>query len=66
MTKLYVQAQYLQPGDIIVGSGEIVNRVSFGIATPKGRVDVWLDYPSGNTIHSTWGKYTTINVERSE
>lgn len=63
--KLRIQAQHLQPGDI-VGSGEVVNRHSIGIATPKGKIDMWLDGQDGNTRHVIWGKYTIINVEREE
>lgn len=63
--KIKVQAQHLQPGDV-VGSGEVVSRVSAGIATPRGKVDVWLTWSDGHTRHSQWGKYTMINVERAE
>lgn len=58
--KLRIQAQHLQPGDI-VGSGEVVQRVSAGIHTPKGKIDVWLD-----NRHTIWGRYTIIGVERIE
>jgi len=58
--KMRVQAQHLQPGDI-VGSGEIVQSVSAGTRTPKGKVDVQL-----STRFTQWGKYTLINVERTE
>lgn len=56
--KIKVQAQHLQPGDM-VSSGEKVEHVSAGTLTPKGKVDVWLD-----TRMACWGKYTMINVER--
>lgn len=39
--KLKVQAQHLQPGDI-VGSGEIVSSVRIGAKTPKGKCEVIL------------------------
>lgn len=62
--KLRVQAQHLQPGDI-VGSGKTVQSVSAGTRTPKGKIDVWL--ASKDKDRSTqWGKYTMINVERKE
>lgn len=67
--KIKVQAQYLQPGDI-VGSGEKVINVSAGVRTPKGKIDVKLgkylnsDHEYFRT--SQWGKYTMINVERAE
>lgn len=56
--KLRVQAQNLQPGDI-VGSGEKIVSVSAGIHTPKAKVDVKTD-----KRWCVWGKYTMINVER--
>lgn len=58
--KLKVQAQHLQPGDV-VGSGESVKHVSAGTRTPKGKVDVQL-----STRFTQWGKYTLINVERAD
>ena len=57
--KIKVQAQHLQPGDI-VGSGEKVIAVSSGAYTPKGKVEVRLDC---RNCH--WGKYTQITVERA-
>lgn len=58
MTKLRIQAKHLQPGDIM-GSGEVVQQVSAGTRTPKGKVDIQL-----NTRFTQWNKYTMINVER--
>lgn len=61
--KLKVQAQHLQPGDI-VGSGEEVLSISAGIKTPAGKIDVVLYNDHGR--RAVWGKYTMINVERVE
>lgn len=66
--KLKVQAQHLQPGDI-VGSGERVYCTSSGITTPKGKIEVYLAKPQSANNYDTmryWGKYTMINVERKE
>ena len=66
--KLRVQAQYLQPGDI-VGSGETVNNVQEGLDTPKGKCEVVLNRTKNGTLFmrvAFWGKYTMINVERKE
>lgn len=63
--KLKVQAQSLQPGDI-VGSGEkVIGIQRSGLHLAKGKVIVLL---AGETGHrnGTWGKYTMINVERKE
>ena len=61
--KLKVQAQHLQPGDI-VGSGE---KVVFAIndhLKPK-QTEVRLE-KNGKQRTGFWGKYTTINIERNE
>lgn len=69
--KLKVQAQSLQPGDI-VGSGEIVNRVIINsILWQPDKVCVELYYTkklTGATVGRSayWGKYTMINVERPD
>lgn len=60
--KLKIQAQHLQPGDI-VGSGEKIVHVSAGVRTPKGKVDVLLKNGEASRW-SQWGKYTMIGVER--
>jgi hypothetical protein len=62
--KLKVQAQHLQPGDI-VGSGEKVVRVSAGVRTPRGKVDVVLDSADFHRC-AVWGRYTMIGIERVE
>lgn len=69
MTKLRIQAQHLQPGDI-VGSGEKVVYCCAGVRTPKGKVDIKLvKYQNSDHEYfrtNQWGKYTMINVERME
>ncbi len=65
--KTRVQAQHLQPGDI-VGSGEKVISVSAGVRTPSGKVDIKLvKYQNSDHEYfrtAQWGKYTMINVVR--
>jgi len=64
--KLKVQAQHLQPGDI-VGSGEKVSCViQRSIHWPSSKVWVELETKIGGLRNSLWGKYTMINVERPE
>lgn len=59
--KLKVQAQHLQPDDI-VGSGEIIKRVIINSTKwPSSQVLVELDKRV-----KLWGKYTMINVKRKE
>lgn len=68
--KLKVQAQHLQPGDI-VGSGEEVAELTISsIHWPSNKVCVALKKYK-NSDHEVvrsvlWGKYTMINVERKE
>ena len=62
--KIKVQAQHLQPGDI-VGSGEVVDHVIIASTQwPSNKVMVVLG--NGASRHPIWGKYTMINVERPD
>jgi hypothetical protein len=64
-----VQAQHLQPGDI-VGSGEkVIAIIIASIRWPSNKVHVALSskrYPANQTRSVLWGKCTMINVERAE
>ena len=61
--KLKVQAQHLQPGDI-VGSGEVVIGV-IGASVKLASDKIWLQLEKNGVIRQPcWGKYTLINVER--
>lgn len=67
MAKLKVQAQHLQPGDI-VGSGEKVSTVIVNsTAWPNNKCMVTL-YRTDHTTrrHVLWGKYIMIGVKRDE
>lgn len=60
--KLRVQAQHLQPGDI-VGSGEVVKAITIrSLRMPSNKVAVTLFKNNQRTVQ--WGKYTVIPVER--
>ncbi len=62
--KLKVQAQHLQPGDV-VGSGEVVRQIVVrSLRLPSNKVSVTLFKTNQRTVD--WGKYTMINVEREE
>ena len=63
--KLRVQAQHLQPGDV-VGSGEVIRQVIVsGIGWPSSKVKVILGHRTDANRSAYWGKTTMINVERS-
>ena len=68
MAKLKVQAQHLQPGDI-VGSGEKVSSVILNsINWPSNKCKVSLYSGPNGAVRGRsvlWGKYTIINVERA-
>lgn len=74
MGKIRVQAQYLQPGDV-VGSGEKIVSVWADVRTPTGKINVALSKQimdrNGQLLstikrQNQWGKYTMINAERAE
>lgn len=62
--KIKVQAQHLQPGDI-VGSGEKVIRIiTRSLHMPSNKVAVTLFKNNQRTV--LWGKFTLIGVERKD
>ena len=65
MAKIRVQAQHLQPGDI-VGSGEkVIGVIAASVKLASNKV--WLQLEKDGVIRQPcWGKYTMINVERAE
>ena len=70
--KIRIQAQHLQPGDI-VGSGEEVLAITLNsISWPSTKVCVSLFKTNPMSAEANvarrnvlWGKYTMINVERN-
>lgn len=61
LTKLRIQAQHLQPGDI-VGSGEkVMNIIIASLSWPSSKCLVRLEKRD-----CIWGKYTMINIQREE
>lgn len=64
--KLRIQAQYLQPGDI-VGSGErIIGVLQNSTKFASNKVMVTLRKGETSCRSILWGKYTIINVKRAE
>lgn len=63
--KLRIQAQHLQPGDI-VGSGERISGITTSSTKfPADKIEIVLTKEGYGTRISYWGKYTMINVERT-
>jgi hypothetical protein len=59
---LKIPARNLLPGDQ-VGSGETVVKVSAGVRTPRGKVEVTLQ-KGEHSRFALWGAHTVINVSR--
>lgn len=59
--KLRIQAQHLQPGDIVGSAEKVLNVIVNSISHPSSKVRVVTDKRM-----PLWGKYTMINVEREE
>lgn len=64
--KLKVQAQYLQPGDIVGNGEKILKIVKAGISIPVGKCEVVLENYNKNVRNTYWGKYTEVTIERPE
>lgn len=58
-----VPARCLMPGDQ-VGAGETIVRVSAGLRTPRGKVEVTLE-KDGRRRTSLWGAATIVNISRT-
>jgi hypothetical protein len=58
--KLKVQAQHLQPGDIVGSGDKVMTVVRNSTKFPSNKVEVWFEYKAPRQ----WGKYTEINIER--
>ncbi|HSE45864.1 MAG TPA: hypothetical protein VLA89_11125 [Gemmatimonadales bacterium] len=55
----------LQPGDVLIPTGREVVRVSQGVRTPTGKLDVDLRYPkTGVEKRFTYNQGTVIPVQR--
>lgn len=66
MAKYKVQAQHLKRGDML-GSGEKVwDVIVASIHWPSNKVHVSIEGKDGKLRNSLWGKYTQINVERTD
>lgn len=62
--KLRIQAQHLQPGDIVVGSGEkVLDTIINTVNLPSNKI--WVKLETKDSFRCVqWGKYTMINIQR--
>jgi hypothetical protein len=68
MPRFRVEARDLQAGDVLVPTGNIVQRrPESGVRTPANKVKVFLTKPDGTPLPMrTWGRYTTITITRKD
>ncbi len=57
------QVRYLQVGDILSSGAKVLTTPLSGIYTPKGKVEITIEYPSGKTRIQFWGKSTTVTTK---
>jgi hypothetical protein len=63
---LMTQVRFLTRGDVCLGSGFVVQSVSKGLRTPKGKHDVVGTYPGDDAPRThQWSSYTNIRVRRA-
>lgn len=52
----------LQVGDILSSGTKIVERPFDSISTPRGQINLTVEYPNGNRRTRQWGKHTEVDV----
>lgn len=68
--KVRIQAQHLQPGDIVGSNEKVTGIITNSVKFPSNKVMVSLaayansDHEGLRVRNVLWGKYTIINVER--
>ena len=53
----------LKKGDKLTSGILIVSNPVAGLYTPKGKVEIGVEYPNGNTKVQIWNKETIVNIE---
>jgi hypothetical protein len=57
------EVRYLVKGDVIVPTNlKVLASPSAGFSTPKGKMEVYIEYPDGRKNLVLWGKYTELSV----
>ena len=58
------EVRYLSKGDVLTPTmAKVISGPSAGYKTPKGKMEVGLEYPDGRKVLATWGKYTVVTVK---
>lgn len=53
----------LVKGDKLSSGALVVSSPSAGMNTPKGKMDIQIEYPNGETKWMRWGKHTVVTLE---
>lgn len=64
--KMRTRAAQLMPGDVMVGTGEIVQAVQENIRTPKKKITVTLRGRGGRLRSVDWWRHTSVGIDREE
>lgn len=54
----------LKAGDILSSGAKVISAPVSLVRTPKGKVQIGIQYPNGNQKVQTWGKHTTVNIQK--
>lgn len=52
----------LKAGDTLSSGAKVISSPTAGFSTPKGKVEIGIQYPNGKCSVQTWGKYTTVGI----
>ena len=63
-TRVQVQAQYLQPGDVVSFDRRIISVQTQGTKVPSGKCFVTYERSNGVRSVATWNKTTKITARR--
>lgn len=58
-----LQVQQLKTGDVLSSGAKVISDPVAGLCTPKGKMEISIEYANGNRKLQTWGKYTTVSLK---
>lgn len=57
-----IRVSDLKTGDTLSSGAKVISNPTAGVRTPKGKVEIGIQYPNGKCAVRTWGKSTTIGI----
>lgn len=57
-----VRVNDLKTGDTLSSGAKVISSPTAGLMTPKGKVEIGIQYPNGKCAVQTWGKFTTVGI----